>query len=179
MGSLPAQWKASIPFLCSVTYDNTSFTDIPPSVPLSLIDISDYLGGHKYPARRLSFCPTTYPPPTSDEEMTSRKSPGWCDLSRALGTAAHEAGNPIILNGSQKSSNLQHCNRVFWCASFHRTSRTTAVHDHTDPDQFRNTSLQNDRRNNRIDGLLRAKRIKLGDRRGVCTCKFQLWWNGT
>jgi hypothetical protein len=100
---LSAQWKASIPFLCSVTYDNTSFTDIPPSVPLSLIDISDYLGGQKYPARRLSFCPTTYPPPTLDEEMTSRKSPCWCDLSRALGTAAHEAGNPIILNGSQKS----------------------------------------------------------------------------
>jgi hypothetical protein len=36
---LSAQWKASIPFLCSVTYDNTCFTDIPPSVPLSLIDI--------------------------------------------------------------------------------------------------------------------------------------------
>ncbi len=47
------------------------------------------------------------------------------------------------------------------------------MHDHTDPNQFRNTSLQNDRRNNRTDGLLRAKRIKLVDRRGVCTCKFQ------
>ena len=83
---LSAQWKASIPFLCSVTYDNTCFTDIPPSVPLSLIDISDYLGGQIYPARRLSFCPTTYPPPTSDEEMTSRKSPGWCDLPVGGGT---------------------------------------------------------------------------------------------
>ena len=29
---LSAQWKASIPFLCSVTYDNTSFIDVPPSV---------------------------------------------------------------------------------------------------------------------------------------------------
>jgi hypothetical protein len=47
------------------------------------------------------------------------------------------------------------------------------MHDHTDPDQFRNTSLQNDRRNNRKDGKLRAKSIKLVDRRGVCTCKFQ------
>ena len=29
---LSAQWKALIPFLCSVTYDNTSFIDVPPSV---------------------------------------------------------------------------------------------------------------------------------------------------
>ncbi len=46
---LSAQWKASIPFLCSVTYVKTSFIDIPPSIPLSLIDISDYLGGQEYP----------------------------------------------------------------------------------------------------------------------------------
>ena len=85
---LSAQWKASIPFLCSVTYDNTCFTDIPPSVPLSLIDISDYL-------LEKALVGVIFP------------------VLFALGTAAHEAGNPIILNGSQKSSNLQHCNRVF------------------------------------------------------------------
>jgi hypothetical protein len=83
MGSLPAQWKASIPFLCSVTYDNTSFTDIPPLVPLSLIDISDYL-------LEKALVGVIFP------------------VLFALGTAAHEAGNPIILNGLQKSSNLQH-----------------------------------------------------------------------
>jgi hypothetical protein len=35
-------------------------------------DICDYLGGQMYPALRLAFCPITYKPPSSNDEMNSR-----------------------------------------------------------------------------------------------------------
>ncbi len=40
---LSAQWKASIPFLYSVTYVNTSFFNIPPSIPPFLYHSLTYL----------------------------------------------------------------------------------------------------------------------------------------
>ena len=63
-------------------------------------------------------------------------------------------------------------NCVFRCASFHRSSRTTAM-ELADEYQCRNTSLLNDRRNNRKQRQHCPKHIKTVDRRGGCTCKFQ------
>jgi hypothetical protein len=40
--------------------------------------------------------------------------------------------------------------------------------------QYKNTSLLNDRRNNRKQGQHCPRHIKTVDRRGGCTCKFQL-----
>ncbi len=57
-----------------------------------------------YPAVRLAFCPNTYKPSSSSDEMTSKNAEscnGWTDLWRDLFIAAHDAGNPIISNGSQ------------------------------------------------------------------------------
>jgi hypothetical protein len=51
-----------------------------------------------YPAARLAFCPNTYKPPSSDDEMTSNNSEscnGWTNLRRDLSIAAHDAGNPL------------------------------------------------------------------------------------
>jgi hypothetical protein len=51
-----------------------------------------------YPAARLVFCPNTYKPPSSNDEMTSKNAEscnGWTDLQRDLSIAAHDAGNPI------------------------------------------------------------------------------------
>ncbi len=67
----------------------------------SKIDVCDYLGGQLYPAARLAFCPNTYKPPSSNDEMTSKNSEscnGWMDLRRDLSIAAHDAGNPIVSN---------------------------------------------------------------------------------
>jgi hypothetical protein len=117
MGSLPAQWKASIPFLCSVTYDNTT--------PASQISL------HRFLYQSLTYLtiwvdrniPRVGWVSVPQLTLHQRRMRKWLlekalvgvifPVLFALGTAAHEAGNPIILNGSQKSSNLQYCNRVF------------------------------------------------------------------
>jgi hypothetical protein len=73
---------------------------------LSRIYICDYLGGQMYPAARLAFCPNTYNPPSSNDEMNSKHAKscnGWTDLHQDLSIAAHDAGNPIVSNGSQQS----------------------------------------------------------------------------
>jgi hypothetical protein len=103
---LHEQWKASIPFMCYIINENDRPCTYPLGNNLSKIDICDYLGGQMYPVVRLAFCPNTYKPPSSNDEMTSKNSEtcnGWMDLRRDLSIAAHDAGNPIISNGSQQS----------------------------------------------------------------------------
>jgi hypothetical protein len=77
-----------------------------------------------------------------------------------------------MLNGLQKSNKDMNHNRVFRCASFHRSTRTTAM-ELTDEYQYINTSLLNDRRNNRKQGQQCTKHIKTVARRRGCTRKFQ------
>jgi hypothetical protein len=71
---------------------------------LSEIDLCEYLNGNKYPAAMLAFCPTTYKPPSTNEEMSSKvlveQCHGWIELRRALELAAWESGSPIISNGN-------------------------------------------------------------------------------
>ncbi len=69
-----------------------------------------------YPAARLAFCPNTYKPPSSDDEMNSKNSEscnGWTALRRDLSIAAHDAGNQIVSNGSQQSIGRETNNHVF------------------------------------------------------------------
>ena len=142
----------------------------------SKTDICDYVGGHKYPASRLVFCPIKYQPPSSNDKMSSKTSDqfiGWSDLRRDLLVSSFSAGNPIISNGSQHSSQCETKNRVFRCGIFHRASRTSNSTLYDDPVEYRNTSLVNDRQNNRESGKTMAKRIKVVDTRGACSCKFQ------
>jgi hypothetical protein len=83
-----------------------------------------------YPAAMLAFCPNTYKPPISNDEMNSKYAEscnGWTDLRRDLSIAAHDAGNPIVSNGSQQSIGRETNNRVFECGTFHRSTRTSAM----------------------------------------------------
>jgi hypothetical protein len=69
-----------------------------------------------YPAARLAFCGNTYKPPSSNDEMirnNSDKCNRWTDLRRDLLIAAHDAGNPIISNGSQQSNKRDANNHMF------------------------------------------------------------------
>ena len=113
---LSSNWKGKILFPCHVVFDcasitnSTSITDPPP-----MVDICDYVGGQMYNVKRLYFSPTVYLPPTSASDMLSTNAHlcmGWVKLCRELMVAAHECGNPIVCNGSQKS-NVN--NRVFRC----------------------------------------------------------------
>jgi hypothetical protein len=128
---LSSDWKGSILFCCHSIYNNDQvheqiLEDSPP-----MIDICDYLGGLLYPAIKLLFSPITYPPPKSNCQMLSTANSetctGWTALSRDLAVAAHEAGNSIICNGSQKSHHDKNCNRVFRCGTFHRTTQPSAM----------------------------------------------------
>ena len=96
------EWKATIPFDCHVLMEYELLNGTEFSFRSSKIDICDYLGGHKYPASRLVFCPIKYPPPSSNDKMTSKTSDqfiGWSDLRRDLLVSSFSAGNPIISNG--------------------------------------------------------------------------------
>ena len=107
-----------------------------------------------YPAARLAFCLNTYKPPSSNDEMNSKHAEscnGWTDLHQDFSIAAHDAGNPIISNGSQQSIGREANNRVFRCGTFYCSARTSAM-DLCDIAQYRCTSLVNDRKNNRVKG---------------------------
>jgi hypothetical protein len=104
---LSEEWKASIPFSCYIINENDNPCTSSYGSTFSKIDICDYLGGQMNPAVRLVCCPNTYKPPSSNNEMTRNNSDscnGWKDSQRDLSIAAHDAGNPIISNGSQQSN---------------------------------------------------------------------------
>jgi hypothetical protein len=84
---LHEEWKASIQFMCYTINENDKPCTSPLGNSLSKIDVCNYLGGQMYPACRLAFCPNTYKPPSSNDEMTSKNSEtcnGWTDLQRDL-----------------------------------------------------------------------------------------------
>jgi hypothetical protein len=104
VNNLSMDWKGSISFHCHVIYDPSDLTNKILSTPPPLIDICDFLGGKKYPAIRLHFSSTDYPPPKTKDMCSDlvMKTSGWADLCRDVMTAAHHAGNSIMCNGSQR-----------------------------------------------------------------------------
>ncbi len=180
LGELQEEWRASIPFTWYVNNENNQQSFSPLGSTLSKIDICKYLGGQMYPAARLAFCPNTYKPPSSNNEMTSKNSEScnrWMDLQRDLSIAAHDAGNPIVSNGSQNSIGRETYNHIFWCGIFHQSTRTSAM-ESSDLAQYQCMSLVYDWQNNRSKEKHFPKQIKTVDQRG-CACWFQLLWNGT
>jgi hypothetical protein len=88
-----------------------------------------------------------------------------------LSIAAHDAGNPIVSNGSQQSIGREANNRVFRCGTFYHSTRTSAM-ELCDNAQYSCTSLVNDQENNWVKGRELPKQIKTVDQRG-CACQFQ------
>jgi hypothetical protein len=127
---LHEEWKASIPFTCYVINEKDEPCTFSIGNTLSRIDICDYLGGQMYPAARLAFCPNTYKPPISNDEMNTKYDEscnGWTDLQRDLSIAAHYAGNPIVSNVSQQSIGREINNPMFRCGAFYRSTRISAM----------------------------------------------------
>jgi hypothetical protein len=127
---LHEEWKASIQFMCYIINENDKPCTSPLGNTLSKIDICNHLGGQMYPTARLAFCPNTYKPPSSNDEITSKNSEscnGWTDLRRDLSIAVHDAGNPIVSNGSQQSIGRDTNNRLFQCGIFYQSTRTSAM----------------------------------------------------
>jgi hypothetical protein len=93
------------------------------------------------------------------------------DLQRDLSIAAHDAGNPIVSNGSQQSIVRETNNCMFRCGIFYQSTKTSAM-ELSDLAQYQCISLVNDWKNNRAKGKHFPKRIKTVDQRG-CACWFQ------
>ncbi len=175
---MSSQWKGSIPFQC---HQLTSLTDasspLPFPSPPPMLDICDFFGGQKYPTARLYFCKIKYPPPQSNEDMICReidnKCPGWIDLKHDVMVAAHEAGNPIVCNGTQRSSSDNFNNCFFKCRMLYRHTRPSRAMELNNENVYRESSLINKWKNNRKDGIHGPNRIKTVDQ-SQCTCKFQV-----
>jgi hypothetical protein len=106
--AISSEWKRSIEFQCHILAPlSDALSPLPFLPPPLMIDICAFLGGQKYPTTRLYFYRLKYLPMQSNEEMICKeknnKYPGWMDLKRDLMIAAHEAGNPIICRGTQRS----------------------------------------------------------------------------
>lgn len=69
--SLSEGWIGSTPFPCFFIEEDFAMHTLPMDFMLSEIDLCEYLNGNKYPAAMLAFCPTTYEPHSTNEEMSS------------------------------------------------------------------------------------------------------------
>jgi hypothetical protein len=92
-------------------------------------------------------------------------------VERYLSITAHDAGNPIVSNGSQQSIGRETNNHVFRCGTFYCSTRTSAM-ELSDIAQYQCMSLVNDGKNNWVKGKHLPKQIKTVDQRG-CACRFQ------
>ena len=87
--------------------------------------------------------------------------------------AGHESRNPIVCNDYQKSNQRSNTNnRVFRCGQLYRTTRTFRAMIASTDNPHRCTTLVNDRKNNRENGIHGPKQIKTMDQR-ECTCFFR------
>ena len=159
-------WKGSIPFKFWPVEDKSNvslqmFNDPPVDG-----DICHYLNGQQRKVKRLYLSPLLYPPPKSNDDMKTiitkegKKScncQGWDDLKRDIETSAFDQGNPVVSNGSNGASNL---NRVFKCPSCGRYSRKSTAMKVTSDNPYRETSLVNDRNNNRKGGKTGPKKTR-------------------
>ena len=150
--SLSKPWKGSLPFECYIIEDKTTICEQTFLEPPQLVEICDYLEGQMYPVQRLCFCPRTYPPPKSNDEMKgsdkTNKCVGWNKLRRDLQIKAHDRGNPISFIGHDGRGD---CRRMI-CANSGRKHRAGKGIAPTAANPYRKTSLVNNHKNNRTGG---------------------------
>ena len=169
---LSKPWMGSIPFLVHVISEDDSLSPALFDRDLELVDICDCLNAGRYPTRRLYFSKSQYPPPKKGE-MTSENSgktpavecQGWIDLKRDICTAAHNAGNPILSNGST-GKNRTPC-RIFRCPG-HRSHESRAQPVSAE-NNYRGTSMvNNDKGNRRVNGKTAPRKVKTTEKSTKC-----------
>ena len=194
--SLNSKWKASIPFpLYPVEKQkkkrhenkkqeyNCSIFD----ADIRTLDICSYLNGQQSNISRLYFSPKKYPPPENDELMKGRdvdnKCPSWLSLKKDLESVSYDFGNPITSNGAvpgekDKFGNRSMNNRRFVCGTIGRLKRKSRAMAITDTAQYRESTLINNQKNNRANGLSLPKRVKINETDTRCPFTFTIKWDG-
>ena len=168
VSALSAEWLVSIPFMIYVICDELdSATEELPAHEFVTDNICRYFGGGMCPSRRIYFCPRTYPPPVSVQQMdASNKTvhPGFADLRRDLEVAALTAGNPICSNGHGGG---MEGTRVFQCSCWR-----PRVRNPVDASLLRSTSLIHDRQNCRKGGQSLPLQTKVRNTTRLCNFCF-------
>ena len=100
-------WRGSIPFKCHVIFGEKGDPFI--NTPLQDIDICKYLNGGVFKAKRLYFCPNTYPHPG---QVPVNEANSWNKLKLDIGNASHSAGSPIVSNGGGRTQRSFKCQVV-------------------------------------------------------------------
>ena len=92
--ALSNPWKGSIKFKCFIFSGDEEEIPLLLSGSSSDVDICDYLGGQRYPARRLYFDPKTVPPPQGKKSLSHHDHEDdieiWSELKRKVFSAGHE-----------------------------------------------------------------------------------------
>ena len=124
-----------------------------------------------YPAQRLYFCPKSYPPPSSIEDMDSSNDvhPGFERLRRDLCVAALAAGNPICSNGRDGG---MEGTRAFRCTCWRRRVRSPVI-----TSLLRLTTLVNNEANRRKGGRSLTRATKVRNTSRLCPFQFRLSWD--
>ncbi|KAL3756458.1 hypothetical protein ACHAWU_009852, partial [Discostella pseudostelligera] len=145
-------WRGSIPFKCHVIFGEKGDPFI--NTPLQDIDICKYLNGGVFKAKRLYFCPKTYPPPG---QVPVNEADSWNKLKLDLGNASHSAGSPIVSNGGGRTQ------RSFKCQNT----------------KHRGTSLINDALANSRGkmGLAQPSKRKIAFEGTSCKFNFDVKWD--
>lgn len=171
-------WKGSIPFLLRVLKSDMDVASIH-AQPLQLLDVCDYLDGQGLTCKRLYFSEEKYKPPSKDADMKTMDKTGtticagFNELKRDLFIAAHTAGSPLVLNGSNNAGE-----RKIKCSACYRVRRKSKAMPVTAANPYKTTSLVHNRRNNRgPQGISLSKRVKTPNQDVVCKLQFTLKWD--
>ena len=181
ISALSDDWLGQIPFLiCVVRGELDPATKELPADLFGTDNICRYLRGGMRPVSRFYFCPRTYPPPSTVEDMDGGGPivhPGFESLRRDLCVAALTAGNPICSNGTSGGP----CGtRKFQCSCWRprvRSSIDAISVRETDAPLLRPTILINNRSACRTGGQALPRATKVRDITRVCPFHFRVSWD--
>jgi hypothetical protein len=170
VANLDNPWQGSLPFKVHVMLDGDDITKVMENNDPELVDICEYLGGAKYPTKRLYFSPALYPPPTDQKLSGCGDCKSWMCLKKDLMRSAYEAGHTIVANGRGDRHSLL-------CSHSYRDFKSKAM-QLTDDNKYRNTSLiGNDKENRRIEGKSKPRRRNISNREHRCPFRFDVKWD--
>ena len=99
VANLSNPWQGSLPFKAHVLLDGEDTTNVMENNDPELVHVCEYIGGAKYPTKRLYFSTTLYPPPMDQKLSRCGDCKSWMCLKKDLMRSAHEAGNTFVTNG--------------------------------------------------------------------------------
>jgi hypothetical protein len=163
--SLVEEWKGSIPL---TLYNSSGFS--------KTYDLCNNIGKFKHDAQdRLYFDTSKYPPPVAGIKNIPKGDPILKTLKLDLIRIAHDAGSPIIANGTKRQGQ-----RKFVCICHRMYKADKRCPKKQDP--FREDSLVNsDKKGRRANGRASSRRLSTKralDPNKICKFRFQIGWDG-